>query len=261
MQRVITGFHSIEEILRSRTKNELKGAMLLYSSCGPRAKKIIEMAMSLGVPIQMVDKKDIEKRVAHLPQFLQDCKGIILIIEENSAFGKSAGILKGETLNAFLAREKDAERLVVFLLDGISDCHNMGSIIRSAEQFGIDAVIVPRQMSAGGEEGILKSSAGAAAWMNVIEVPNLNHAITMLKDSGFWVYVADMGGEPLGNVSFAERVAIVMGSEGSGVSRLVKKNADAIISIEMSGKIDSLNVSVAAGIIMYEIVRIEDEKK
>ena len=253
MQRVITGFHSIEEILRSRTKEELKGATIFYSSVGPRVKKIIETAKANAVPIQQVEKKEIERRVSSLPDFLKDHKGILLIIEEKQEEG---GILKKQTLDDFLAGTASKEELKVLLLDGISDCQNMGSIIRSAEQFGIDAVIVPRQTSATGEEGILKSSAGAAAWMNIIEVPNLNYAINLLKDAGFWVYAADMGGTRLSEVEFASRVAVVMGSEGSGVSRLVKKNADVIVSIPMSGKIDSLNVSVAAGIIMYEIVRL-----
>ena len=255
MQKVITGFHSIEEFLRSRTKDELLHASIFFSSCGPRAKKIIELAKSNGVPCKQVEKKEIERKVAHLSDFLQDHKGIILTIEENSVNGKRCEILKKQELNDFIMSIRKKESIKVLLLDGISDCHNMGSIIRSAEQFGIDAVIVPRQMSAGGEEGILKSSAGAAAWMNIIEVPNLNYAITALKEADFWVYAADMGGIPLSSVDFAKRVAIVMGSEGSGVSRLVKKNVDVIISIPMSGRIDSLNVSVAAGIIMYELIR------
>jgi len=248
MQRVITGFHSIEEILRSRSKDDLKGALLLYSSCGPRAKKIIEMAKVNGIPFRNVEKKEIEKMVSSSSNLLQDHKGIILLIEENGSV-----ILKKQALEDFIAYAKDKEKLRVLLLDGITDCHNMGSIIRSAEQFGLDAVIVPRHNMAGGEEGILKSSAGAAAWMNMIEVPNLNYAVTVLKDAGFWVYVADMGGTPLRGVDFASRVAIVMGSEGSGVSRLLKKNADMIVSIPTSGRIDSLNVSVAAGIIIYEL--------
>lgn len=254
MQRVITGFHSIEEILRSRTKEELKGASVLYSSYGPRVKKIIELAKSIGVPVQQVEKKEIEKRVALLNLLLQDHRGIVLIMEESEG-----SIFKKQTLDEFAAYAKNREKLKVLLLDGISDCHNMGSIIRSAEQFGIDAVIVPRQKSATGEEGILKTSAGAASWMNIIEVPNLNYAINVLKELGFWVYVADMGGSKLCTVDFANRVAIVMGSEGFGVSRLIKKNADMVVSIPTYGKIDSLNVSVAAGIIMYELCRCDSK--
>lgn len=256
MQRVITGFHSIEEMLRSRTKNELQGAVLFFSSCGPRAKKIVEIAKAQGVPCQQTEKKEIEKKVSTLPRFLQDHRGIILVVEEDIKEGKGCGVFKQRTLDEFIKSTSKKEKVCVILLDGISDCHNMGSIIRSAEQFGLDAVIVPRHDVATGEEGILKSSAGAVAWVHMIEVNNLNHTISVLKDAGFWVYVTDMGGEPLRSVEFASRCAIVMGSEGSGVSKLVKKNADMIVSIPTCGKIDSLNVSVAAGILMYEVVHL-----
>lgn len=252
MQRVITGFHSIEEILRSRLQEEAQGAAIFFSSSGPRVKRIIEEAKRCGVPCKAVERREIERKVQALPPFLREHKGILLTIEDKGA-RSGGGIFKSETLDEFLAKRKDVEYLTVILLDGISDCHNMGSIIRSAHQLGLDAVIVMQHRSAGGEEGILKSSAGASAWMNVISVSNLNQAISLLKDAGFWVYAADMGGESLQNVDFAKRVAVVMGSEGEGVSRLVKKNADVIVSIPMSGQIDSLNVSVAAGIIMYEI--------
>ncbi|MGP1439034.1 MAG: 23S rRNA (guanosine(2251)-2'-O)-methyltransferase RlmB, partial [Treponema sp.] len=127
------------------------------------------------------------------------------------------------------------------------------SIIRSAEQFAIDAVLVPKHDSAGGDEAILKTSAGAASWMKIVEVANINHAISLLKDAGFWVFASDMEGESLYNLKFSDKVAIVMGSEGSGISRLVKQNCDVTVSIPTFGKIDSLNVSVAAGIFLYEI--------
>ena len=109
MQKVITGFHSIEEILRSRNKEELECAFILFSSCGPRAKKVIEIAKSRGVPIHQVEKKEIEKKVAHLPDFLQDHKGIILVVKENLIDGKGCGILKKHDLDEFIKNTKNSK--------------------------------------------------------------------------------------------------------------------------------------------------------
>ena len=250
MQRIVTGFHSIEEMLKSKTQDELKNASILYSNVGPRVKKILKMAASLGVKLFSVKERELDEKVAHLDSFLQNHKGIVLLIEQ-----KDESILNKKGLDEFIASIKHSQKSVVLLLDGISDCYNMGSIIRSAEQFGCDAVIFSKCGNAGGEEGILKTSAGSASWIDIVEVGNLNTCIERLKKEDFWIYATDMEGQAICNVNFPNRVAIVMGSEGSGTSRLVKKNADAIITIPTCGKIDSLNVSVAAGVIMYEIRR------
>ncbi len=251
MQRIITGFHSIEELLRSKKIEELKTAHLLYSdSKSPRVKKLLSLAASLGVGTSLVQKKELDQKTSSLDSRLKNHRGVLLLFEQ-----KEDSLLRKKSLDFVLQGIREKESGVLFILDGISDCLNMGSIIRSAEQFGLDAVVVPKNGSAGGEEGILKTSAGAASWMNIVEVANLNSLIERLKEEGFWIYAADMEGQALHSVKFPNRVAVVMGSEGCGVSRLVKKNSDAIISIPTSGRIDSLNVSVASGVIMYEIKR------
>jgi RNA methyltransferase, trmH family, group 3 len=246
MKHTITGFHSIEEMLRSKEK--LEGAVLFYSKVGPRVKKIIALAQNLGVEIVFEDDKALDKKVSSLPLLLQNHKGAVLVIEH------SKSLLNKTSLEALIASISEKQKSCVLILDSISDCHNMGSIIRSAEQFAIDAVIVPKHASAGGDEQvILKTSAGAASWMKIVEVSNLSSTISLLKDAGFWVFASDMAGQSLYDVKFPDKVAIVMGSEGSGISRLAKKNCDVIVSIPTFGKIDSLNVSVAAGIFLYEV--------
>ena len=246
MKHIITGFHSIEEMLRSKEKVE--GAVLFYSKIGPRVKKIIALAENVGVKIIHEDDKALDKKVSSLNPSLQNHKGAVLVIEH------SKSLINKTSIENIIASVKEKQKSCVLILDGISDCHNMGSIIRSAEQFAIDAVIVPKHDSAGGDEvTMLKTSAGAASWMKIVEVSNLNSTISLLKDAGFWIFASDMAGESLYNVKFSDKVAIVMGSEGSGISRLVEKNCDIIVSIPTFGKIDSLNVSVAAGIFLYEV--------
>ena len=246
MKHIITGFHSIEEMLRSKEK--VIGATLFYSKAGPRVKKIISLAESEGVKVIQEDEKSLDRKVLSLPPLLQNHKGVVLVVEQVKS------LLNKISIETLLASVKDERTACVLILDGVSDCHNMGSIIRSAEQFAIDAVIVPKHDSAGGDEQtILKTSAGAASWMNIVEVSNISSAISLLKDAGFWIFASDMAGQSLYSLMFPEKVAIVMGSEGSGISRLAKKNCDVVVSIPTFGKIDSLNVSVAAGIFIYEV--------
>lgn len=246
MKYTITGFHSIEEMLRSKEK--MDEAVLFYCKPGPRVKKIIALAENMGVKVIYEDEKYLDKKVSSLSPSLQNHKGAVLVIE------RSKSLLNKINIETFITTIKEKQKSCVLILDGISDCHNMGSIIRSAEQFAIDAVIVPKHDSAGGDETtILKTSAGAASWMKIVEVSNLNSAIYLLKDEGFWIFASDMAGESLYDVEFPNKVAIVMGSEGSGISRLTKKNCDVVVSIPTFGKIDSLNVSVAAGIFLYEV--------
>ena len=148
--------------------------------------------------------------------------------------------------------------MVLCYLDKITDPHNVGAIIRSCDQFGASLVILPEHKSASdiaGNEIISRSSAGASAWVPIAVVKNLVRVVEQLKEAGFWVYGADAGGQSCGSISFAQKSAIIMGSEGSGIDALLQKKCDAIVSIPTCGKIDSLNVSVAAGILLYELYK------
>jgi 23S rRNA (guanosine2251-2'-O)-methyltransferase len=141
------------------------------------------------------------------------------------------------------------------ILDGIEDPHNFGAIIRSAEVFGFEGIIIPKRGSVSLNATVYKTSAGAANLVPVAKVSNLVQAINELKKSGFWIYGADMNGEDIRNTEISGKVALVIGAEGFGLSRLVKENCDCVMSIPMYGEINSLNASVAAGVCMYEIRR------
>jgi len=143
----------------------------------------------------------------------------------------------------------------VVFCDGIEDPHNLGAILRSAEAAGAHGVVIPKRRSAGLSWVVGKTSAGALNHLPVVRVPNLVAAMEALKKQGVWFYAADMGGQPWCAVDYAGPVGLVVGAEGSGVSRLVREKCDFAVSLPMRGKIASLNASVAAGIVLYEIAR------
>ena len=157
-----------------------------------------------------------------------------------------------DILNA--AREK-GEPPFVFILDGIEDPHNLGAIIRTANLAGAHGVIIPKRRAVGLTATVAKTSAGALNYTPVAKVTNLSATIEELKKEGLWFVCADMGGETMYNLNLTGPIGLVIGNEGEGVSRLVKEKCDYVASIPMKGNIDSLNASVAAGVLAYEIVR------
>lgn len=148
------------------------------------------------------------------------------------------------------------EDVFILILDGIEDPHNLGSIIRTAETAGVHGIIIPKRRSALVNSTVNKTSAGATNFMKIARVNNLNETIKYLKDNDVWIYGTDMDTETIYyDEDMTGNVAIVIGSEGFGMSRLVKENCDFLIKIPMKGKITSLNASVSAGIVMYEVVK------
>lgn len=158
----------------------------------------------------------------------------------------------GDILNA--AKEK-GEPPFIFILDGIEDPHNLGAIIRTANLAGAHGVIIPKRRAVGLTATVAKTSAGALNYTPVAKVTNLSATIEDLKKEGLWFVCADMGGETMYNLNLTGPIGLVIGNEGEGVSRLVKEKCDYVASIPMKGNIDSLNASVAAGVLAYEIVR------
>lgn len=158
----------------------------------------------------------------------------------------------------FAEAERKGKPPFIIIADEIQDPHNLGAIIRTAEAAGADGVIIPKRRSVGLTATVFKTSAGAASYVKVARVPNLVDAIKQLKDRGVWVYGADMDGEPFREADMSGSIALVIGSEGSGLGRLVRESCDKIVSIDMYGKINSLNASVSAAILMYEIVRVRN---
>lgn len=157
-------------------------------------------------------------------------------------------------LRTILADASDRSGLIL-VLDRITDPHNLGAILRSADQFGVDCVILPRRRSAETNETVARTSAGASNYVRTIRVPALVRTLASLKAAGYWVYGADVNGEDVSTVSFPPKSVLVMGSEGQGLSDLVRRCCDALVRIPIAGHVDSLNVSVATGILLYEIQR------
>ena len=151
--------------------------------------------------------------------------------------------------------QKKGTQPFIIICDGIEDPHNLGAIIRTAETAGADGIIIPKRRSASLNATVHKTSAGAASWMPVARVSNLAQAIETLKDNGVWIYGTDMDGADYTSTDLTGGIALVIGSEGAGMSRLIREKCDFLLKLPMKGKITSLNASVAAGIFMYEAVR------
>lgn len=160
-----------------------------------------------------------------------------------------------EVEDIFELAEKKGEDPFIILLDNIEDPHNLGAIIRTANLAGAHGVIIPKHRAVGLTATVAKTSAGALNYTPVAKVTNLAKTMEELKDRGLWFVCADMGGESMYRLNLTGPIGLVIGNEGEGVSRLVKEKCDFIASIPMKGDIDSLNASVAAGVLAYEIVR------
>lgn len=256
-KKIITGFHAIEEYVRSTASDSSKAGkvQLLYSTPGPRVKKIIAQAEKAGFVCSHVDDKKLDQAVSSLPEALREHRGLVLELEQQGE-SESANRVSFDDFVTQAKSSVSGEKLsVVVVLDSVTDPHNVGAIIRSCDQFGVDLVILPEHRGAKDSEVIARSSAGATSWVPVAVVPNLVRAVEQLKGAGYWVYGADAGGITIAESRLEGKVVLIMGSEGSGMSRLLEKECDAIVSIPTCGKLDSLNVSVAAGILLYEIRR------
>ena len=183
-------------------------------------------------------------------------------LDQISETGKHQGVIASAAAYAYaevedmlkLAEEK-GEPPFLFLLDDIEDPHNLGAIIRTANLAGAHGVIIPKRRAVGLTATVARTSAGALNYTPVAKVTNLSATIEELKEKGLWFVCADMGGTTMYDLNLTGPIGLVIGNEGDGVSRLVKEKCDFVASIPMKGEIDSLNASVAAGVLAYEIVR------
>ncbi|MDR0464540.1 MAG: 23S rRNA (guanosine(2251)-2'-O)-methyltransferase RlmB [Treponema sp.] len=237
----LTGFHAIEE----RIKSGLSCGSLLVAKAGPRAKEIVTLAVNNKIRLERTGTYDLDG-------LAPDNRGIALQVFEDSGERQT-----GISLENFLTDIDDQKNknALVLILDEITDPHNYGAILRSCDQFAVDLVISRSRRNAKHAAILSQTSAGAVSWVAQAETPNLVRAAEDLKEAGFWIYGADMEGEPVYKKDLCGRTALVMGGEGSGISRLLRERCDGFIGIPSSGKIDSLNVSVAAGILLYEARR------
>ncbi|MGB9678878.1 MAG: 23S rRNA (guanosine(2251)-2'-O)-methyltransferase RlmB [Thermoanaerobacteraceae bacterium] len=157
--------------------------------------------------------------------------------------------------------ESKKEKPFILILDGVTDTHNFGAIIRSAEVFGVHGIIIPKRRSATVNSTVVKTSAGAIEYMRIAKVSNINNTISKLKDKGIWIVGTDLKAkEDFSKVDLDIPVAVVIGSENTGVSKLVLENCDFTVKIPQKGNINSLNVSVAASLIMYQIMAKRENK-
>lgn len=183
-------------------------------------------------------------------------------LDQMSSTGKHQGVIAvsaayeyAEVEDILRLAEEKGEAPFVFILDGIEDPHNLGAIIRTANLAGAHGVIIPKRRAVGLTPTVAKTSAGAINYTPVAKVTNITNTIKDLKEKGMWFVCADMGGTTMYDLNLTGSIGLVIGNEGDGVSKLVKENCDMIASIPMKGDIDSLNASVAAGVMAYEIVR------
>ncbi len=183
-------------------------------------------------------------------------------LDQMSETGKHQGVIAiaaaykySETEDIFSLAELREEDPFVFILDGIEDPHNLGAIIRTANLSGAHGVIIPKNRAVGLTATVAKASAGALNYTPVVKVTNIAKTIEELKERGMWFVCADMNGTTMYDLNLKGAIGLVIGNEGSGVSRLVKEKCDMVASIPMKGDIDSLNASVAAGVLAFEVVR------
>jgi 23S rRNA (guanosine2251-2'-O)-methyltransferase len=244
-ENMVEGRNPVIETLKSdRTVEKLyvaKGAV------EGSIKKIIAMARDKGIIVNEVDKIKLDNMST-----TGSHQGVIALVTPYVYF-------EVEDILAHAAAKGEVPFII--MLDEIEDPHNLGSVIRSVNVLGAHGVIIPKRRSVGVTATVLKSAAGAAEYTKIAKVTNLNAAIKDLKEKGIWVIGADMGGKPCYESDITGPICLVIGSEGNGISKLVKENCDSIISIPVIGEVSSFNASVAAGIAMYEIVRQRSLKK
>ena len=208
-------------------------------------REILSLARDLNVQIREVDRNKLDE--------------LCMPFGHGGKTGNHQGIIAQvpgveycEISDILAAAQERGEQPFVILLDSIEDPYNLGSIIRSAECAGAHGVIIPRRRSASVTAAASKASAGAVAYMRVARVSNLTGAISRLKDAGLWIVGADMQGQPMGQVKMQGAIGLVIGGESDGMSKLVRDNCDFLAAIPMKGKMDSLNASVAAAVLMFE---------
>lgn len=242
----IIGRNPVLELLKSGA-----GIDKLYVQKGDRQgsiTKILGKAKDENILVQYVDRNKLTS--------LADSDGHQGVVALVSGFEYS-------TLEDMLDLAKDKnEDPFIIILDGIEDPHNLGAIVRSAECAGAHGVIIPKRRAAGVNQTVYKTSAGAVEHMKVSQVTNISNTIDGLKERGLWIYGADGEGDQVYyKNSLLGPIALVVGSEGKGISRLVKEKCDLLVKIPMLGKVSSLNASVATSILIYEVVRQRNEKQ
>lgn len=234
---LLIGRNAVTEAFKS--DREIDTLILIRNNNNPALSRLASMAKEKGAVVKEVDSKKLD--------FM--CGGA-------NHQGVAAYVAAHEYASVediFAYAEEKGEAPFIVVCDEIEDPHNLGAIIRTAECAGVHGVIIPKRRSASLNFTVGKTSAGALEYMRVARVSNLASTIDELKEKGCWVYGADMDGTDYKKTDFSGAVVLVIGSEGKGIGKLIRQKCDAIVSLPMKGNINSLNASVAAGILMYEV--------
>ncbi len=234
---LVEGINVVRELLNSNSRIE---KIMAEKTDNKDVLLLLDIARKKNVPVEILLKADLEK----------------------IAKGKTQGILAFvpsfkycEVSEILDFAEKKNEKPFIVILDGISDPQNLGAIIRTCECAGVHGVIIPENRACVVNETVYKTSAGAITHMKVAMVKNLTRTINELKEQGVWIYALEAGNDSVYDADFSYPTALVIGSEGKGVSRLVKENVDQVLSLPMFGEVNSLNASNACAIGVYEVVR------
>ncbi len=234
---IVNGINVVNELLNASSQID----KIIAEKCDNRdVLKIIERAEKKGIRVDIVSRQDLERIAKGKTQ------GVIAFVP-NFRYSDLDEVLREIEINnkpAFLV-----------ILDSIEDPHNLGAIIRTSECAGVDAVIIPENRACDITDTVYRTSAGAVTHMPVVKVTNLARTVRTLKEHGIWTYALEAGSKRVYESDFTYPTALVIGSEGKGVSRLVKENVDEILSLDMYGKVNSLNASCAGAIAIYEVVR------
>jgi 23S rRNA (guanosine2251-2'-O)-methyltransferase len=237
MMNWLTGFHAVEEALTAG--RPLDRIVIASGRHGERFEAIVRLAKSRGVPLRFEDRLQVDRLAG-----TRDHQGIAAL-----AAAKPAVELEN------LLREKTAQGLLV-LLDGIEDPHNLGAIVRTSLAAGASGVVIPERRAAGLTDTVERASAGALAHLPVARVKNLVRAMEEMKEVGYWLVGLDERAEKsYTEVDYKGSIGVVLGGEGEGLHELTRKRCDFLVSIPTTGPVRSLNVSVAAGVVLFEAVR------
>jgi 23S rRNA (guanosine2251-2'-O)-methyltransferase len=235
---ILYGINAVLESLKADA-GRIEHIFLQRGQKNPRLQEAIDLGRRHHIPLSFEDKLWLDRKAGGARH-----QGVICHVAE------------AKTLAPEDILEQAASPGLVLILDGIEDPHNLGAILRSAEAAGADGVFIPYRRSAGLSATAVKASAGAASHVKVTRVPNAVRLIELLKQNGYWVAGLEAGsGRQIWEADFTVPVALVFGSEGSGLHRLVRERCDFLVAIPLRGKVSSHNVSVAAGITLYEVLR------
>lgn len=239
-ENVIVGRNPVREALKSGREID----KLMVSSEDGSMKKILALAGERRIPVMKVEKSAIERVASG-----QIHQGVAAFV---SAYEYA------ELEDIFSLAEKRGEDPFIIILDNLEDPHNLGAIMRTAECAGAHGIIIPKRRACGLTDVVAKASAGAVEYMPCVKVTNIAQTIDALKEKGIWVAACDMGGQEYYKADLKGKIAVVIGSEGFGISRLVKEKCDFVVSMPMVGRINSLNASNAAAVILYEVRKQRD---